>query len=47
MVKILKRKEIEIQWRKFELKNSYINEFMNFFNCLEFFGFYFDFSGFI
>ena len=30
MAQILKRKEIEIQWRKFELKRSYINEFMNF-----------------
>ena len=27
---ILKMKEFMIQWRKFELKRSYINEFMNF-----------------
>ena len=27
---ILKMKEFVIQWRKFELKRSYINEFMNF-----------------
>ena len=26
---ILKMKEFVIQWRKFELKMSYINEFMN------------------
>ena len=32
-----------IQWRKFELKRSYTNEFMNF--LILFFGFYFDFSG--
>ena len=30
MAQILKRKEIEIPWRKFELKRSYINEFLNF-----------------
>ena len=34
---ILKMKKFMIQWRKFELKRSYINE-------LQFFGFYFDFS---
>ena len=34
-----------IQWRKFELKRSYINEDMNFLIFLEFYGFYFDFSG--
>ena len=27
---ILKMKEFVIQWRKFELKRSYMNEFMNF-----------------
>ena len=27
---LLKMKEFVIQWRKFELKRSYLNEFMNF-----------------
>ena len=30
IILILKMKEFVIQWRKFELKRSYINEFMNF-----------------
>ena len=39
---MLKRKKFLIQWRKFELKRSYTNEFLNF---IVFSGFYFDFSG--
>ena len=42
---ILKIKKFVIQWRKFELKRSYINEDTNFLIFLEFSGFYFDFSG--
>ena len=34
-----------IQWRKFELKRSYTNEFMNFLIFIVFSEFYFDFSG--
>ena len=40
-------KEFLIQSIKFEFKRSYINEFMNFLIFFKFFGFYFDFSGFI
>ena len=43
---ILKMEEFVIQWRKFELKKSYIHEFLNFlifYNFLDFI----DFSGFI
>ena len=36
---ILKRKEFVIQWRKFELKRSYTNEFMNFLILLYFLDF--------
>ena len=45
---ILKMKKFVIQWRKFESKKSYIEKDMNFWilwNFIEFYGFYFDFSG--
>ena len=38
-------KKFLIQWKKFELKRSYIKEDMNFLILVNFYGFYFNFAG--